>query len=153
MPKPIPFGFDGGPYTSPGFLLWRVSAAWQRSIRDALEPLGLTHAQFVFVATLAWHQTQAGIQDSVTQAQLAQTIGMDVMTASQVARTLEGKGLLERRPKPGDARAMSMELTGEGLEVARRALPLMNAADAKFFKSLEGTPDFIAELRRLIGVT
>jgi MarR family transcriptional regulator, organic hydroperoxide resistance regulator len=153
MPKPIPFGFDDGPYTSPGFLLWRVSAAWQRSIRAALEPLGLTHAQFVFVATLAWHQTHARNQDSVTQAQLAQTIGMDVMTASQVARTLQGKGLLERRPKPGDGRAMTLELTSAGLEVARRSLPLVNAADATFFALLEGTPEFVAELRRLIGVT
>jgi MarR family transcriptional regulator, organic hydroperoxide resistance regulator len=132
MPKPISFGFDS-PYNSPGFLLWRVSAAWQRSIRESLEPLGLTHAQFVFVAATAWQQTGDASHGSGTQAQLAQVIG-------------------ERRSKPSDARAMTLTLTKEGLEVARRALPLVNAADAKFFESLEGTPEFIAELRRLIGV-
>ncbi len=152
MPKPISFGFDGGPYSSPGFLLWRVSAAWQRSIRDTLEPLGLTHAQFVFVAALAWQQTRDVTHGSDTQAQLAQVIGMDVMTASQIARTLEKKALVERRPKPGDGRAISLALTAAGLEAARVALPLVNTADAAFFKSLNGTPEFVAELRRLIGV-
>lgn len=152
MPKPISFGFDD-PYASPGFLLWRVSAAWQRSIRDALKPLGLTHAQFVFVAALAWQQTRNATHGSDTQAQFAQMIGMDVMTASQIARTLEKKALLGRRPKPGDGRAISLALTEAGLEVTRVALPLVNAADARFFASLNGTPEFIAELRRLIGVT
>ena len=152
MSKSIAFGFDR-PYDSPGLLLWRVSAAWQRSIRDALEPLGLTHAQFVFVAALAWQQTRDPSYGSGTQAQLAQTIGMDVMTASQIARSLEKKTLLKRSPKPSDGRAMSLALTDAGLEVARIGLPLVNAADAKFFASLNGTPAFVAELKRLIGVT
>jgi DNA-binding MarR family transcriptional regulator len=152
MPQSVPFGFDT-PYASPGLLLWRVSAAWLRNIRDTLEPLGLTHAQFVFAAALAWRQTRDASYGGDTQAQLAQMIGMDVMTASQVARTLEGKGFLERRPKEGDGRAMTLVLTDSGLEVVRRALPLVNAADARFFAPLEGETAFIAELRRLIGVT
>ena len=43
------FGFES-PDDSPGFLLWQVTNLWQRRIRAALEPLGLTHVQFVFVA-------------------------------------------------------------------------------------------------------
>ncbi len=148
MPKSISFGFDG-PYHSPGFLLWRVSGAWQRTIRDALEGLGLTHAQFVFMATLAWYQDQDGMP--LTQAQLAQTIAMDVMTASQLARSLEARGLLERPGKAGDARAKTLRLTKTGFEAIGAALPIVEAADARFFASLETPEGFTENLRKLIG--
>jgi hypothetical protein len=39
---------------SPGFLLWRVSTLWRRAIEAILKPLGLTHPQFVVLATTAW---------------------------------------------------------------------------------------------------
>src|SRR3954453_8138901 len=39
---------------SPGFLLWRVTQRWQRSIVAALRPLDLTHAQFVLLMSTAW---------------------------------------------------------------------------------------------------
>jgi hypothetical protein len=42
------------PDTSPGFLLWRLTLRWQREIAAALDPLGLTHVQFVLLATTWW---------------------------------------------------------------------------------------------------
>lgn len=144
----VPFGFDD-PYASPGFLLWRVSGAWQRQIRASLRDLELTHAQFVFLATLAWQQSHG----EVTQAGLAQLIGMDVMTASQLARDLEKRALLERPTKIGDARARTLRVTARGLEVVQVAVPLVEAADAAFFKPLESNETFIRGLRKLIGVT
>ena len=144
----LPFGFDD-PYISPGFLLWRVSGAWQRQIRASLRDLELTHAQFVFLATLAWQQSHA----EVTQAGLAQLIGMDVMTASQLARDLERRALVERPAKIGDLRARTLHLTARGMEVVQAAVPLVEAADAAFFKPLEGNEAFVKELRTLIGVT
>src|SRR5258708_5026756 len=44
------------PNESPGYLLWRISAAWQRRIRAALKPFGITHAQFVLLTCLVWLQ-------------------------------------------------------------------------------------------------
>ena len=43
-----------GPERSPGFLLWRVTLAWQRRIRAALAHHELTHVQFVVLASLWW---------------------------------------------------------------------------------------------------
>ena len=43
-----------GPERSPGFLLWRVTLAWQRAMRAALAPHDLTHVQFVLLTTTWW---------------------------------------------------------------------------------------------------
>ena len=50
---PLPTRLSG-PGESPGFLLWKVSNAWQRKQRAALQPFGLTHSQFVLLATATW---------------------------------------------------------------------------------------------------
>ena len=42
------------PDDSPGFLLWHVTLRWQRDIAAALAPMGLTHVQFVLLATCWW---------------------------------------------------------------------------------------------------
>jgi len=39
---------------SPGFMLWRVTNAWQAAQRAALHPCGLTHIQLVLLASLTW---------------------------------------------------------------------------------------------------
>ena len=110
-----------GPDESPGFLLWTVSNAWQRRVRAALEPLGLTHVQFVLLASLAWLARDGAV---VTQVELARHAATDVMMTSQVLRALESRGLLERHPHPADARARAL---------AACAIPAVEAADAAFF--------------------
>ena len=42
------------PWDSPGFLLWHATLRWQRTMAEALEPLGLTHVQFVLLASTWW---------------------------------------------------------------------------------------------------
>ena len=36
---------------SVGLVFWRVSVMWQRKVRDALNKIGITHTQFVILAT------------------------------------------------------------------------------------------------------
>ena len=74
-----------GPAESPGFLLWKISNAWQRRQRAALQPFGLTHSQFVVLATATWF----GASETLTQARISQLSGIDPMTTSQVLRALE----------------------------------------------------------------
>ena len=57
-----------GPEQSPGFLLWQVSANWRRLIEVALAEIGLTHPQFVLLASLGWLNRN---QSEVTQVELA----------------------------------------------------------------------------------
>jgi DNA-binding MarR family transcriptional regulator len=142
----VTFGFQS-PGDSPGFLLWRLTAQWQRQQRLALEPLDLTPAQFVLLASLAWLAKE---NDAVHQAQLAQHAGMDVMTVSEVLRLLERKGLITRIPHPQDSRAKALILTSEGMERTNRAVQIVEQVDHDFFAVLgDDLPHFIAMLGRL----
>ncbi len=120
------------PDRSPGFLLWHVSTMWRSSIEKVLQALGLTHPQFVILATLGW-LTRKG--DRVTQAAVGKLAGLDPNTVSQVIRGLEQKGLI-RREKSLDGRAKNPLLTTKGVETLKVALPGVEAQDAEFFHEL-----------------
>lgn len=120
---------------SPGLLLWRVSNAWSAAQRAALAPHGLTHPQFVLLASLSFLDHMA----PVMQKELAHHAGMDPMTTSQVLRALEAKGLVERRPHPSDARARALAVTPQGLALANRTVVVVEAVDREFFAHVDGT--------------
>jgi DNA-binding MarR family transcriptional regulator len=58
------------------------------------------------------------------------------MTTSQVLRTLEAKGLLERLDDPADARAKRVSLTAAGRELLTVAVPAVEETDAEFFAAV-----------------
>jgi DNA-binding MarR family transcriptional regulator len=133
---------------SPGLLLWQVTNAWQAAQRAALRPFDLTHVQFVLLASLAWHQDE----EPITQRQLAEHARADPMMTSQVLRTLEGKGFIERRGHPTDARARSLRVTPLGLELANRANAAVEQVDRDYFSALgDDQPAFTRMLARLTG--
>ncbi len=135
------------PQDSPGFLLWQVSNLWQRSIREALAPTGLTHAQFVLLASLSWLNQH---EENITQVRLAHHTRMDVMMTSDVLRTLETKGLIRRVRSPQDRRAWNLEVEATGLELANQAVRLVEIADTAFFAQLGSkNPDLLQMLRQL----
>jgi MarR family transcriptional regulator, organic hydroperoxide resistance regulator len=121
-----------GPDDSPGFLLWRVASEWQRRQREALEPLGLTHVQFVLLAGIGW-QTRNG--ERVTQAELARHTHTDEMMTSQVVRVLADRELVIRVPHPADQRAKALTLTPTGRKLLEAAVPVVEATDVAFFDS------------------
>jgi len=121
-----------GPGQSPGFLLWKISNAWQRRQRMALQPYGLTHSQFVALATATWF----GAEEILTQARISQHSGIDPMTTSQVLRALEAAALIQRVDHPTDPRAKSIMVTRAGRDLARKAIVVVEATDAAFFEPL-----------------
>lgn len=139
--------FDG-PERSPGFLLWRVTLAWQRRIRAALVSHDLTHVQFVLLASLWWLESHH--PDAPTQATLAEQAGTDPMMTSQVLRKLEARGLLERAPDPADTRARRLRLTRAGRNLVAGALADVEEADAEYFAPLDGRDGaFLESLSKL----
>lgn len=118
---------------SPGLLLWQVTNRWQAAQRAALSPLDLTHVQFVLLASLTWLCAQTG---AVTQRALADHAATDQMMTSQVLRTLEGKGLVERHDNPADRRAKAVVPTEAGITLANRAIIVVERCDAAFFAPL-----------------
>ncbi|WP_028642891.1 MarR family winged helix-turn-helix transcriptional regulator [Nocardioides sp. URHA0020] len=131
---------------STGLLLWRVTNTWQAAQRAALKPHGLTHVQFVLLASLVWLDTD----ETITQRDLADHAGTDPMMTSQVLRALEAAGHVVRRPHPTDARARSLAATPAGVALANRAVVDVEAVDRAFFGRLgEGRADFTALLATL----
>ena len=115
--------------SSPGLALWQTTNAWQRHIRASLAPHDLTHVQYVLLASLTWMDRS----EPVTQRDLADHAGLDVMMTSQVLRTLEAQGYLRRELHPTDKRAFALQPTKEGVELANRATYDVENADASFF--------------------
>ncbi len=118
---------------STGFLLLQVTMLWQRRIAQALRPYHLTQVQYALLASLLW---LARDKRPVTQITLARHTKMDPMMCSQVLRTLEKAGLLQRQASTTDARAKIMVLTPAGTKLAWQTVPVVEAADAGFFQEL-----------------
>src|SRR5215212_5315714 len=68
---------------------------------------------------------------------LAEATGLSVSRISRVVDALELRGLVERRPCPGDGRAINAHLTRKGLDLAREAQGEHFAAvQSRFFDHL-----------------
>jgi DNA-binding MarR family transcriptional regulator len=130
---------------SPGLVLWQVTNRWQAAQRAALKPFGLTHVQFVLLASLAW----LDVEGPVTQRALAAHAATDEMMTSQVLRALESSGLVERAPHPSDRRARALQVTAAGRDLANRAVVAVEACDRAYFAAL---PDVAAFTRELVAL-
>lgn len=123
------------PEDSPGFLLWQTTMIWQRTIKKALEPYEIAHAQFVLLAILLWHDK---IKQEPTQVVLANWSKLDKMTVSKSLRDLVDQNLVVRHEHPVDTRAKVVKLTAEGKSMASKLVPVVEQIDAEFFGSISG---------------
>jgi DNA-binding MarR family transcriptional regulator len=146
--RPIVSSRFGSAWDSPGFLLWHASLRWQRQMTAALRPMGLTHVQFVLLASTWWLVTHGG---QPSQRELADHAGTDVMMTSQVVRALQAKGLITRQPDEHDPRALRLGLTSRGERVAQQALGAVESADEAYFRVVEDGPRLIGALRAMAG--
>ena len=93
-------------------------AAAARSIvtvyRPVLEPLGLTHPQYLVMLAL-WESGAVRVKD------LSERLLLDPATLSPLLKRLERQGLLVRRRAVDDERALALELTPAGRALRQRA--------------------------------
>jgi DNA-binding MarR family transcriptional regulator len=135
------------PGDSPGLLLWRATLSWQRRITAALKPLGLTHVQFVLLASTWWLTRAAG--ETPSQRRIAEHANTDVMMTSQVLRTLAAKGLVRRSADPRDSRALLIDVTEEGASLAAQAVRVVEETDREFFEVIDDRPALMTVLKGL----
>jgi DNA-binding MarR family transcriptional regulator len=135
------------PSDSPGFLLWHATLRWQRGVAAALAPLDLTHVQFVLLASTWWLNSRG---ERPNQVRLAEQAGTDVKMTSQVVRSLERKGLVERELDPRDTRAKRLRTTRAGARLAPRAIEAVERVDSEFFATIPRR-DAVRLLSRLAG--
>jgi len=136
------------PDDSPGFLLSHVTLRWQRDVAAALAPLGLTHVQFVLLASTWWMNAQG---EDPNQLRLAHQAGTDVKMTSQVLRKLEDKGLIAREVDPADTRAKRLRATTRGAQLAQEAIAAVEAVDRAFFARSADAGALVDLLRPLAG--
>jgi len=113
----------------------------------ALKPLGLTHVQFVLLASTRWLTHVAG--EAPTQRRLSDHAGTDPMMTSQVLRALEAKDLITRMSDATDSRVRRLGVTRQGAALAKRAVAIVEAADAEFFGPAGPHAKLIETLRSL----
>lgn len=83
--------------------------------RPILEPLGLTHPQYLVMLAL-WERAPRTLND------LAADLAMDPATASPLVKRLEVDGLVARRRSTKDERRLDITLTDAGLRLRERAV-------------------------------
>jgi MarR family transcriptional regulator, organic hydroperoxide resistance regulator len=137
---------------TPGYLVWRLSIKWRVAVDRALAPLGLTHAQYVMLASLSGME-HAGLLPS--QRELADHTGLEALYVSKLARTLEADGLIERTRDPKDTRTMRLTLTARGYEAVGPAIATVKVLLERLLAPLGGQEDpraveFVRDLTTLL---
>ncbi|MBK4121201.1 MarR family winged helix-turn-helix transcriptional regulator [Kocuria rhizophila] len=85
------------------------------SYRPVLEPLGLTHPQYLVMLAL-WDRHPRTVKD------LGEDLMQDSATLSPLLKRLEARGLITRERDPGNERALAVTVTPEGAALRERAV-------------------------------
>ncbi|CAH0167045.1 Organic hydroperoxide resistance transcriptional regulator [Microbacterium sp. Bi121] len=83
--------------------------------RPILEPLGLTHPQYLVMLAL-WERSPRSLND------LAADLALDPATASPLVKRLEKEGLIARERSSADERRLDIRLTEAGASLRERAI-------------------------------
>lgn len=97
--------------------------------RPLLEPLGVTHPQYLVMLALWEHRTSD--RPPLTVKQIAAALQLDSATLSPMLKRLESLGLITRTRNARDERATNVELTDEGIALRTRALEIPPAVVAR----------------------
>ena len=95
----------------------RAARAIGRRFDEALRPVGLRHGQFSLLISL-------NRPEPPTVGSVARLLAMDRTTLTANLKPLERRGLLEATPDPEDRRVRRLALTGAGLALLERAVPI-----------------------------
>ena len=83
--------------------------------RPILEPLGLTHPQYLVMLAL-WERSPRSLGD------LAADLALEPATASPIVKRLETDGLVARQRSAADERRLDIALTAAGRDLRARAV-------------------------------
>lgn len=82
--------------------------------RPVLDPMGLTHPQYLVMLAL-WEE------EPLTVAELGRRLSLEPATLSPLLKRLEATGLLTRGRDPEDERSLAVRLTPSGAALRARA--------------------------------
>jgi DNA-binding MarR family transcriptional regulator len=111
--------------------------------RPILEPLGLTHPQYLVMLAL-WERDCRSLRD------LAETLALDPGTLSPLVKRLEAAGLVRRARDPGDERLLAVTLTPAGRALRSKAERVPAQVVARLGLPVEDLENLNAVLRAVI---
>jgi DNA-binding MarR family transcriptional regulator len=112
--------------------------------RPLLEPMGITHPQYLVMLAL-WEHSPLSVK------QLSGLLQLDPGTLSPLLKRLEAIGYVTRRRDPRDERALAVELTEEGHALREQALRVPPAIMARLGMSAEELTVLHRSLTRVIA--
>jgi len=108
--------------------LWRAAMRWRREAETELRSLGLTLTQWLVLDAAQQLVQESG--DAVNQNAVALRSELDKMTISQVMRTLESRGLVDRGAD-ATGRAYRILLTPRGKQAVSLGQARVEAASLR----------------------
>lgn len=112
--------------------------------RPILEPLGLTHPQYLVMLAL-WQRSP------VRFGELAAMLSLDLATLSPLVRRLETMGLVARRQGETDARVVELEPTVAGRALRQQALAVPSQVVERLGLPIERLETLRDELTELVA--
>lgn len=126
------------------FALAVASRSVIASYRTVLEPLGLTHPQYLAMLALWEHGT-------LSVKALGELLHLEPATVSPLVKRLEQSGLVARTRSRSDERLIEVTLTAEGRALRRKALTVPATMLARFGMSVDDLRATNATLHRIIA--
>jgi len=114
--------------------------------RPLLEPLGLTHPQYLVMLALWQHQP-------LSVRRLGDMLQLEPATLSPLLKRLEGAGLLRREREAGNERALALTLTEKGWQLREEALTIPPAVVSRLGMSIAELMELHRVLTRVIAAT
>jgi DNA-binding MarR family transcriptional regulator len=115
--------------------------------RPLLEPLGLTHPQYLVMLAL-WDNAKAK-GEPLSVKDIAALLQMDSATLSPMLKRLQAQGLITRSRSAADERTTHIELSPDGRNLRRQALKVPPAVVERLGVELAELEDLHAVLRRV----
>jgi MarR family transcriptional regulator, organic hydroperoxide resistance regulator len=114
--------------------------------RPILEPMGLTHPQYLVMLAL-WGQSPLTVRE------IGQLLSLDPATLSPLLKRLEGSGLITRQRHPDDERALAVTLTGPGGALRAKALDVPPQVIERLGMGIDELQELHGVLTRVIAAT
>lgn len=112
--------------------------------KPVLEPMGLTHPQYLVMLAL-WEETP------LTVSEVGRRVSLEPGTLSPLLKRLEAGGLVTRARDPRDERALAVSLTPAGARLRKRAEKVPPAILDRLGMELSELEDLRDGLTRLIA--
>jgi DNA-binding MarR family transcriptional regulator len=121
-----------GPELRRGRVAWLAAMRWRRAVEGELSEIGLTFTQWLVLE--ATHELSEESGDAVNQSEVARRLELDRMTVSQVMRSLERQGLVDRGPATAPP-ALRIWATDAGRKAISKARARANSASSAFARA------------------